>query len=254
MMSSGIRRELPPSSTIEARGDSPSLLARLEVAAGNAVPVVGVVLLGWNAVTVVTLYVLDGWLCVLGLGASVMLRNRDELRALVPKTYGPTRRFLFLLVSVTLVQAILSMFALVPGVAVLAHVAGSPGAALDEAFRETGAWLSAAVLAASHVPRIGRAARGADEGVAALDPKEQMGLYAGRMFLMMFLAWLAAPGFLSRFLVPVYVASIAALFTYSDLYPRRFLALLGRGAQRTSDPGAVRTRTVRGAAKPKLPR
>jgi hypothetical protein len=217
----------------------PPPLARLEVVIGNAIPILGVIVLGWNPVTVVTLYVLDGWFCILGLGASVMLQQREELRGMIPNGYGRLRRFFFWLASVALVEAIVSLFALVPGFMVIGHMARSPGAALVEVFAEAGIWISVAMLVASHVARIARAVRGAGEGVMALEPKIQMALYAGRMALMMSLAWLAAPGVLSRFLVPLYVTGVAALFTYSDLYPRRFLERLGGapGGSTRSRPG-----------------
>lgn len=221
---------------MEPKREAPALAARVEVALGNAIPVFGVIFLSWQAMTVVALYVLDGWFCILGLGASVMIRNRAELAAMIPKRYGAVRRFFFLVVTVGLVEAILSMFALVPGFMVIAHMDRSPGAALFQAFGETGALISVAMLVSSHVARIARGVRGEGEGVMALDPKMQMGFYAGRMALMMALAWLASPGFLSRFLVPVYVAGVGALFTYSDLYPRRFVEKMER--YREGGPGS----------------
>jgi len=214
--------------------DRPPLMVVAEVIVGNVLPVVGVILLGWPAVTVVSLYVLDVWLCILGLGASVMIRNRAELREMIPKKYGRTRGFFFLAVAVLAVEAILSSFAVVPGIMVLAHMGGSGGLPFAEAFHGADVWISIALLVGSHVARIARSVRGEGEGVLALDPKMQMAFYAGRMALMMALAWLAAPGFLSRFLVPVYVAGVAALFTYSDLYPRRFLARVDPRAARGS--------------------
>lgn len=222
----------------EPEREARPLLAKAEVVVGNAIAPFGVIALGWPAFTVVSLYVLDGWLCILGLGASVMIQNRDELRSMVPKGYGRLRRLLFLAVCVAAVEAILSMFAVVPGLMVLAHMESHPGAALGDAFAETGALVSVAILVTSHAMRTARAARGAGEGVATLDPKSQFALYAARMALMMALAWLAEPGFLSRFLVPVYIAGLAALFTYSDLYPLRFLRRLTRREGDGSDSGA----------------
>ena len=209
---------------MQANDEGPPLLAKVEVIIGNGIPVFGVILLGWQALTVVFLYVLDGWLCILGLGASVMLQSREEMRSMVPKTYGRVRRILFLIAAVGLTQTILSIFALVPGVIALAHMDRSPGEAVTAVFADSGVWVPVALLLTSHGMRIARSARGSAEGIAALPPKRQMALFTGRLFLMMFLAWLAAPGFLSRFLVPMYVTAVAAVFTYSDLYPQRFLS------------------------------
>ncbi len=220
--------------------ERPPLLAQAEVAVGNAIPLAGVVLLGWDAVQVVTLYVLDGLLCILGLGASVMIQNRAELRAMVPKHYSRLRRALFLAAAVGIVEAILAAFALVPGVMVLGHMSRRPEDAIAGLFSSPALLLPALMLVASHAMRVARGLRGAAEGVWALPPKMQMMLFAYRMFLMMILAWLAAPGFLSRFFVPVYVAAVAAIFTYSDLYPRRFLARLRVPAAGTADEGADR--------------
>ncbi len=218
-----------------ARGEArPPILTRAEVVIGNAIPVAGVALLGWDAVQVVTLYVLDGWLSILGLGASVMIRNRDEMRQMVPRHYSRLRRGLFWVAAVGGVEALLSIFALVPGVAVLAHMSRWPGDAVAGLFRSPAAAVPALMLVASHGMRVARGIREPGEGVWALPPKAQMALFAYRMFGMMFLAWLAGPGFLSRFLVPVYVALIGALFTYSDLYPRRFLARLRAGRWATA--------------------
>jgi hypothetical protein len=213
---------------VERDPEKPPLLLVAEVVLGNTIPFFGVIFLAWRAVTVVTLYVLDGWFCILGLGASVMICNRAELTAMIPKRYGAVRRFFFLVVAIGLVEAMLSMFALVPGFMVIAHMDRAPGAALVQTFGETGALISVAMLVCSHVARIARGVRGEGEGVMGLDPKMQMGFYAGRMALMMALAWLASPGFLSRFLVPVYVGGVGALFTYSDLYPRRFIGKMTR--------------------------
>ncbi|MBZ5587847.1 MAG: DUF6498-containing protein [Acidobacteriia bacterium] len=206
----------------------PPLLTRAEVVIGNAVPVVGVAFLGWNAFSVILLYVLDGWLSILGLGASVMIQNRDEMRRMVPKGYSGFRRALFSVVVVGLTEAVLSMFAVVPGVAVLAHMDRSLGQALAQLLGDAGLFVSALMLIGSHVVRVGRSVRESGEGVAALSPELQMMLFIYRMFLMMFLATFASPGFLSRVLVPAYVALVAVLFTYSDLYPQRFLARLMR--------------------------
>jgi len=243
-----------------SKGDAPSLRGAIEVAAGNAVPVLGVVVLGWSAFQVVALYVLDGWFCILGLGAAVMLRGREELRTVIPKTYGPVRRFLTLAASVAVVEAIVSLFALVPGIAVLAHMEHDPGAALAASFDNPSALAAVAMLVVSHVLRVARGSRsvsdpGRDgEGVLSLDPKAQMALYAGRMALMMWLAWLAGSGFLSRFLVPVYVTFVAALFTYTDLYPRRFLTRVMRVREDGADLEDPQPAPARRREKPELPR
>lgn len=147
---------------------------------------------------------------------------------MIPKTYGPGRRLLFWVAVVGGVEVGVSAFALVPGFAVLAHLDRSPGDALAQVFSDVGVLVPVATLVASHVVRIARGVRDRGEGIEALPPKLRMALFAYRMFLMMFLAGFASPGFLSRFLVPVYVAFVGALFTYSDLYPRRFLARLMR--------------------------
>ncbi len=242
------RRATPPQAE-EAR-EAPPLLARAEVVIGNAIAPFGVIALGWPAFTVVSLYVLDGWLCILGLGASLMIRNRDELRAMVPKGYGTLHRLLFLATCVVLVEAILSMFAVIPGIIVLSHMESSPGDAIGRAFDESGALISVGLLVASHVMRTVRTARGSDEGVAALDPKSQFALYAARMGLMMALAWLAAPGLL----VPLYVTAIAALFTYSDLYPQRFVDRLERGQGGPTGSGGGRRQARSEVKGPRLPR
>ena len=209
---------------MEPTGERPPLLTRAEVVIGNAIPVVGVAFLGWKAFTVVLLYILDGWFCILGLGAAVMIQNRDEMRRMVPKGYSGFRRALFWVAVVGLTEAIVSMFAVIPGVMVLGHMDRSLASALADVFADAGVLVSVLMLLASHAVRIIRGVREPQEDVWGLPPKLQMALFTYRMFLMMFLAWLGAPGFLSRFLVPVYVVFVAALFTYSDLYPRRFLA------------------------------
>jgi len=220
-------------------GEKPTLRARVEVVVGNAIPVVGVAALGWNAFQVVTLYVLDGWFCILGLGASVMLAGSDELRRLVPARYGPLRRTLYWVVTVTVVEAILSLFALIPGVAVLQHMTNDPVVALRQGFSGPAGWLPVIMLIVSHALRVARGTREPDapkQGVMALDPKAQMSFFAGRMALMMSLAGLAQLGSISHLLVPVYVAAVAVLFTYTDLYPRHFLAKLTAAQPGDPDP------------------
>lgn len=240
--------------------DTPSLPAVVEVAIGNAIPVVGVVFLGWSAFQVVVLYVLDGWFCILGLGASVMLKGREELRALIPKTYGPVRRFLAWVASIAVVEAIISLFALIPGIVVLAHMEDNLGAVIIASFASLSALAPVAMLVVSHVLRVARGTRtvGSPErtgdGVMSLDPKAQMALFAGRMGLMMWLAWLAGSGFLSRFLVPVYVTFVAVLFTYTDLYPRRFLRRVMRVREDGSDLDDAQATVTQRRPKPKLPR
>ncbi len=237
---------------MHADGEKPPLLARAEVVIGNAIPVFGVVFLGWRAFTVVLLYVLDGWFSILGLGASVMIQNREEVRRMVPEGYSGPRRVLFLALAAGLTEAILSMFAVVPGVMVLGHMDRSLGSALGEALGNAGVLVSVAMLAGSHAARVARGLREPQEGVWGLSPKLQMMLFTYRMFLMMALAWFGAPGFLSRYLVPVYVAFVAALFTYSDLFPRRFLARLNPGKRLASDRGEGETEAGE-APGPKLP-
>lgn len=227
---------LLPSTQMEPRTERPPLLARAEVVIANAIPFIGVAFLGWNAFTVILLYVLDGWLSVLGLGASVMIQSQDELRKMIPKKYSPARRVLFWVAAVGVTEVILSAFALVPGVGVLAHIDRAPGRQLAHLFGDIGFVVAALSMVASHVVRVGRSVREPGEGVGALSPKLQMALFIYRMFLMMFLATFASPGFLSRILVPVYVGVVGALFTYSDLYPQRFLSKLGMAGKRA--PGA----------------
>ena len=239
---------------MEPHDQAPPLAARVEVVVGNVIPVFGVIFLGWSAFQVVSLYVLDGWFCILGLGASVMIQGREELSAMVPSKYGQVRRFLFWVVTIGVVEAILSMFAVIPGFMVLAHMEDSPFLALGNAFGGARGWVPVAMLVVSHVMRIARGSRGEGDGVMALDPKAQMSLYAGRMALMMWLAWLAAAGALSRILVPVYVTCVAALFTYTDLYPRRFLERVMRSRQSSTDPDGDESTANHRSTRPKLPR
>jgi len=109
-------------------------------------------------------------------------------------------------------------------------------------------------LVGCHAMRVVRGIREPGAGVWALPPKSQMALFVCRMFLMGFLAFLAGPGFLSRFLVPVYVAAVAALFTYSDLYPQRFVAgLTAPGAATAPDGGEDVRPAGRRVPGPRLP-
>jgi hypothetical protein len=126
-------------------------------------------------------------------------------------------------------------------VLVLGHMGRTPEQALAHVFRDSSVLVPVLTLVASHAVRIGRTARRPDESAEALPPKLQMALLVYRMFLMMFLASFASPGLLSRVMVPAYVTIVAVLLTFSDLYPRRFLARLGVSGLVRSDgeKGAV---------------
>jgi hypothetical protein len=204
---------------------APSLLQVVEVAIGNAIPVFGVIFLGWPAIAVVFLYVLDGWFCILALGASVLIKYKDEFTPMFAK-YRPVRRAFAWAASVAFSEAILSIFAIVPGIFVLASMEGEIGDALVAVFAARGTWTSVALLAGSHGMRLRRGVQGNEDETASMDPKDQLALFVHRLAVMMFFAWLAGPGVLSRYLTPVFVALVAALFTVTDLYPRRYLEKL----------------------------
>jgi len=235
---------------METTGERPPLLTRAEVAVGNAVPVFGVAFLGWEAVTVVFLYLLDAWFSILGLGASVIIRIRAELASMLPKSYSRLHRALSWAGLVGAVEAIVSVFALIPFVLVLGHLGRTPEQALAQVFRDPSVRVPVLTLIASHAVRIVRGVRDPEEGSWGLSAKLQMALFASRMFLMMLLAGLASPGFLGRFLVPLYVALVAAVFTYSDLYPRQFLARFGAQGPDRPD-GDMGVTGSAGAARPR---
>ncbi len=196
-----------------------------QIVVANAVPVVGVWVLGWQAERAIFFYWLDGLLAMWGLGVvAVIVTGRDGPAGFDAK--GP-KLWLTRFAVVALVLVFLSLPSVIAGAMVL----GSLGRDLWEVLRAvlagSGIWISLAVVVGSYAWQTISEVRWKPELTLKTSGEERANLFIHRIILMGMLVFWSRSSQPSRWALAVYVLIVACLFTYTQLYQDRYLELIG---------------------------
>ena len=191
----------------------------------NAIPVIGVWILSWQAERAIFFYWLDGLLAMWGLGVvAAVVTSREG-----PKNFGASGSKLWLtwVAVVVLLLAILAIPSVIAGAMVLSFLGRDLGDVVRAVFAGRGIWTALAVVVASYAwqtttellwkPRLTLKETGQERG----------NLFIHRILLMgMLVAWYRwrQP---SHWELALYVLIVACLFTTIQLYPDRYLELIG---------------------------
>ncbi|KGO33236.1 hypothetical protein JT06_15675 [Desulfobulbus sp. Tol-SR] len=198
-------------------------MAEAEIGAANAVPVIGVWFLGWQAWRPIFFYWLDGLLALWGLGvvaAAVSIRETPF------KATGAKLRLAKAAV-VVLALAILS----VPSVFTACYLFGTlhqpPEEILSRIFSGYGVWFSLLVVVGSYIAQTIGEIRWRPAVTLKQSGKERANLFIHRTLLMGLLVLWDSWSPPSRLLLGLYVLAVACLYTSTQLYPERYLRLIG---------------------------
>jgi len=198
-------------------------MATVEIIIANAVPVIGVWFLGWQAWRPIFFYWLDGLLALWGLGvvaAAVSIRE-------TPFKASGAKLLLTKTAVVVLVLAILS----IPSVFTACYLFGSlhqpPDEILSRIFSGYGVWISLLVVICSYIAQTIGELRWRPAVTLKQSGKERANLFIHRTLLMGLLVLWDSWGQPSGSLLAIYVLAVACLYTYTQLYPERYLRLIG---------------------------
>lgn len=198
-------------------------MTTVEIIIANAVPVVGVWFFGWQAWRPIFFYWLDGLLALWGLGVVATVVTLHEM----PFKVSGVKLWLTKAATAALVLAILS----VPSVFTAAYLFGSsrqdPGEILARIFSTAGVWISLLVVIGSYMAQTVGEIRWRPALTLRQSGKERANLFIHRTLLMGLLVFWDRWSQPSRLLLAVYVLAVACLFTYTQLYPERYLRLIG---------------------------
>ena len=198
-------------------------MATAEIVIANAVPVIGVWFLGWQAWRPIFFYWLDGLLALWGLGAVAAVVTFHEM----PFKVSGVKLWLTKAAVVVLVLAILS----VPSVFTAGYLFGTlhqdPGDILSRIFSGYGVWISLLVVIGSYIAQTVGEIRWRPALTLKRSGQERANLFIHRTLLMGFLVLWDSWGQPPRLLLAVYVLAVACLFTYTQLDPERYLRLIG---------------------------
>jgi len=202
-----------------------SRLATAWIVVANAVPVVGVWFLGWQAERPIFFYWLDGLLAMWGLGvvAAVVTVKGG------PKPSGATgvKLWLFWLAVVGMLLAILAIPSVVAGAMVVSFLGRDLGGVLRDVLGGGGFWTALGVVVGSYAWQTFSELRWKPELTLKETGAERGNLFIHRTLLMgMLVAWKHF-GQPPRWALAVYVLIVACLFTYSQLYPDRYMEMIG---------------------------
>ncbi len=217
---------------------APSRLRSAQIVLANAVPVVGVWFLGWDALRPIFFYWLDGLLALWGLGVvAIVVSGREG-----PKRFasGP-KGWLTWAAAVAFMLGILSAPSLVVGAMVLGSLGRDLGEVARDALAGSGTWISVAVVVQSYAAQTIGELRWKPELTLKQTGKERGGVFFHRILLMGVLVFWGSFGEPPRWALAVYVLLVAGLFTFSQLDPERYLemirfrrpAVAGRSPSRT---------------------
>jgi len=211
-------------------------LTAAQIVLGNAIPVVGVWFLGWEPLTPMFFYWLDGLLAIWGLGVvALVVTGREEPR--IVKATGwkvvPTWA-----VVVGLTFLILAMPSIVTVFAMFGRLDLEAGDILGAAFAGLGTWVSLAVAVATHAGQTIGELRWRPDVTLKATGAARGNFFIHRTLAMAVLVFWGHGGTPPRWALAVYVLLVAALFTTAQLNPQRYLRLIGF-KEKQADAGAA---------------
>lgn len=213
-----------------------------EIVIANAIPVIGVWFLGWDALETIFFYWLDGLFALWGLGvvASVIT---------IPEVVRGSRVKLLLvgIVATCLTLAILSIPSVLTAGFVITSFEVDAGEFLRQVFRGYGIWFALLIVILSYAGQTISELRLNPSLTIRQSGKERGNLFFHRTLLMGILAggstWRQPPWWV----LATYVLAVACLFTYSQLYPERYLRFMGMKASASDGKGSVKEKKRRKA-------
>ncbi|MFZ5788831.1 MAG: hypothetical protein ACOY3Y_20520, partial [Acidobacteriota bacterium] len=170
-------------------------------------------------------YWLDGLLAVWGLGVvALVVTSREDPRLL--GAAGATHRLQWG-AALALVWVILAIPSAIAAALVLDWVDLGLGALLAEVFATTSAWVSLAIAVVVHAGQVAGELRWRPDRTLAATGEARANFFIHRTLVLGILAGWAGGGSARPWALSVYVLAVAALFTYTQLHPERYLHLIG---------------------------
>jgi hypothetical protein len=202
---------------------TPLLVAQIVLA--NAIPALGVLIAGWEPLVPMFFYWLDGLLGLLALGAAVILGMRQELPP-------PFSRFPWPAVPYwTALFAILWLILAIPSVLAAGFVLGALKRGFAEPlatiFSSSAVWPAVALSVAFQIGQVGQELRGSQRWELIHGAEARANLFIHRTLAMGLLAAWAGHASVGRLGLVAYVVLLSLLFTYTQLFPERWLHLVG---------------------------
>lgn len=207
-----------------------------EVVIANAIPVIGVWFLGWDALGTIFFYWLDGLFALWGLGVVAAVVTSPE----VPIRGSRIKFWLVAAVATCLTLAILSIPSVLTAGMVITSFKIDVGEFLRQVFQGYGIWFSLLIIILSYAGQTISELRLNPSLTIKQSGKERGNLFFHRTLLMGILAggsnWRQPPWWV----LATYVLAVACLFTYSQLYPERYLCFMGMKVNAPDGRGSVK--------------
>lgn len=211
------------------------------IVVGNAIPVIGVWFLGWQALPPIFFYWLDGLLAIWGLGVvAFVVTSRDDSRLLGGS--GP-KAWLQRAAALGLVLLVLAVPSGVAAGLVIDWLNLSTGRILTEVFAFAGAWVSLAIAVWANVGGVVGELRWRPDQTLGASGEARANFFIHRTLVLGILAAWGGRTPPRHWALAAYVLVVAVLFTYTQLYPERYLHLIGfrkRARQGRTDRGRRR--------------
>ena len=219
-----------------------SRLSTAWIVAANAVPVIGVWILGWQAERPIFFYWIDGLLAMWGLGVvAAVVTLREGLKT---SNAAGMKLWLMRLAVVAILLAILSVPSVIAGAMVLSFLGRDLPGVLPDVFAGGGFWTALAVVVGSYAWQTFSELRWKPELTVKETGAERGNLFIHRTLLLGLLVAWKHFGQPPRGALAVYVLIVACLFTYTQLYPDRYMEMIGF-KQRTPEGRAAVTAETR---------
>jgi len=193
-----------------------------QIVISNALPVIGVWFLGWPALGPVFFYWLDGLLALWGLGlvAAVVTTREEPIRA------SKLKLWLIWVGVIGLMLAILSIPSVFTALYVLKSLHRSAGDVLRQVFTGYSFWFSLLIVIWSYTWQTISEVLFEPSLTIKQTGQERANLFIHRTLLMGFLVVWNGWSQPSRWMLGAYVLAVACLYTFTQLYPERYLRLI----------------------------
>ena len=212
-----------------------------EVVIANAIPVIGVWFLCWDAFGTIFFYWLDGLFALWGLGVVATVVTIPE----VPIRGGRIKFWLVAAAATCLTLAILSIPSVLTAGMVIASFKVDAGEFLRQVFQGYGILFALLIVILSYAgqtiselhlnPSLTIKQSGKERGTLFFHRTLLMGILAGGS------SWSQPPWWV----LATYVLAVACLFTYSQLYLERYLRFMGIKANAPDGRNSVKERKRR---------
>jgi len=203
-----------------------SLAETIGVILNNAIPVAGILFLGWEVAPILFLYWLDGELCIIELMGVVMVEVSREEEGLFPKKIKGIKLIIYYIITFIFAALIASMPAFLAGwiiYAILDDYASSP---FEIIFAQKTLWIGIGLNIAIRGYNVIKSIINPRQESVKFTAEEKYTLFAYRFFIIYFLAsYFFKSG--GTIMIYLFVIFVAALFTYSELRPERLLHIAG---------------------------